>query len=165
VARAHALDDRIKLLVVGSGRGQVGDVEERLHEMVRDRNLDCVVFAGFQRAEALCYRLFDVFVLATRTPEPYATSVVQAMMARTPVVATATGGTPELVREGQTGLLVPPRAPGALADAIVRLTRDAGLRERMIEGAYAEVMACNREQVTTEHAERIYDALLERSGD
>jgi glycosyltransferase involved in cell wall biosynthesis len=161
VARAHELDNRIKLLVVGSGRGQVGDVEDRLHEIVRARKLDCVVFAGFQRAEALYYRLFDVFVLATRTAEPYATSVVQAMMARTPVVATATGGTPELVRDGRTGLLVPPRAPRTLADAIVRITRDADLRGRMIEGAFAEVMAYNREEVVTEHAERIYDALLE----
>jgi glycosyltransferase involved in cell wall biosynthesis len=163
VALAHAQDSRIKLLVAGSGRGQQGDVEEALHSRVRERGLDCVVFAGFQGAEALYYTLFDIFVLATRTPEPYATSVVQAMMAGTPVVATATGGTPELVRPDVTGLLVPPGAPRQLADAILRLADDAGLRRRLTTAARGEVLANNRERTTTPIVEAIYDEALATS--
>lgn len=163
VVEAHALDPRIKLLIVGSGRGQTGDVEDRLHQQVRERNLDFVVLAGFQPHEALYYRLFDVFVLATRTPEPYATSVVQAMLAECPVVATATGGTPELVRDGVTGLLVPPRAPGALAAAILRVARDSSLRRQLVSRGRAEVAANNREEVVTAQVEAIYDQVLAAS--
>jgi glycosyltransferase involved in cell wall biosynthesis len=162
VAIAHAADPRVKLLVVGSGRGQVGDVEDELKRRVAERGLDFVVVAGFQRALALYYRLFDLFVLSTRTPEPYATSVVQAMMAEAPVVATATGGTPELVRDGDTGLVVPPDAPHEMAMAILRLAGDASLRRRVIDAAREEVLAHNRESVTTALAEQLYDAVLER---
>jgi glycosyltransferase involved in cell wall biosynthesis len=162
VAIAHAADPRVKLLVVGSGRGQVGDVEDELKRRVAERGLDFVVFAGFQRAQALYYRLFDLFVLSTRTPEPYATSVVQAMMAEAPVVATATGGTPELVRDGDTGLVVPPDAPHEMAMAILRLAGDASLRRRVIDAAREEVLAHNRESVTTALAEQLYNEVLER---
>jgi glycosyltransferase involved in cell wall biosynthesis len=160
IAIAHARDPRIKALVVGSGRGQVGDVEEALRLRARELASGAVAFAGFQRAEALYYRLFDVFVLATRTPEPYATSVVQAMMAGTPVIATATGGTPELVDDGVTGLLVPPRSPGAIADAILRLTGDSKLRQSMVEAGRREVLSHNRERVTTARVQSIYYEVL-----
>jgi glycosyltransferase involved in cell wall biosynthesis len=160
VALARAVDPRLRLLVAGSGRGQPGDVEDALRRRAGELDAGAVVVAGFQRAEALYYRLFDIFVLATRTPEPYATSVVQAMMAGTPVIATATGGTPELVRDGITGLLVPPRSPRRLADAIVRVVADDGLRRRMAGAARAEVLAHNREQVTTALAERLYAEVL-----
>ena len=157
---ANARDRRIRLLIAGSGRGQDGDVERELNGRVRESGKNCVVIAGFQRDEALYYRVFDVFVLATRTPEPYATSVVQAMMAGTPVVATATGGTPELVRNEETGLLVPPRDPNAMADAILRMVSDPSLRERVIREALAEVMQHNRESVTTALVEAVYDEVL-----
>lgn len=160
VGIARAADPRLKLLVVGSGRGQHGDVEQALRDRAAADSLDYVVFAGFQRAEAVYYRLFDVFVLATRSSEPYATSVVQAMMAGTPVVATETGGTPELVHDGVTGLLVPPSSPEALADAILRLVNDAALRERLARAAQAEVMANNRESVVTDQVEALYEKVL-----
>ena len=160
VAIAHATDPRIRVLVVGSGRGQVGDVEDVVHARAAIDGGASVVFAGFQREQALYYRLFDVFVLATRTPEPYATSVVQAMMAGTPVIATATGGTPELVRDGVTGLLVPPRAPRAIADAILRLASSSALRARLVEAAQSEVLAHNREATTTALVESIYEEVL-----
>jgi len=162
--RANSHDRRIRLLIAGSGRGQDGDVEHELHRRVRESGKDCVVIAGFQRDEALYYRVFDLFVLATRTPEPYATSVVQAMMAGTPVVATATGGTPELVRNEETGLLVPPRDPNAMADAILRMISDRSLRERVIRAARTEVTQNNRESVTTAMVEGVYDEVLSADG-
>jgi len=62
-------------------------------------------------------------------------TVLEAMAAGKPVVATAVGGVPELVDEGKTGFLVPPQAPDALAGAILRLARDPELRKRMGEVA------------------------------
>jgi glycosyltransferase involved in cell wall biosynthesis len=163
VARVHAENRRVRLLFVGEGKGQTGDIEAKLHELVAARQLSFAVFAGFQRAEALYYKLFDVFVLATRTPEPYATSVVQAMMAGTPVVATATGGTPELVRDRQTGMLVPPRAPERMAAAIEELLEDPSLRAHVSEQAQREVMLHNREDLLARRVESIYARLISQS--
>jgi glycosyltransferase involved in cell wall biosynthesis len=160
VQLVHAVDPRVKLLIVGSGRGQSGDVEGRLHQIVKERDLDFVVCAGFQSAEALYYRLFDQFVLSSRTADAYATSVVQAMMAGTPVIATATGGTAELVRDGVTGLLVPPHSPGCIADAILRLVREPVLARQLAQAAQTAVLQHNRESVTTALVERIYDEVL-----
>ena len=53
------------------------------------------------------------------------------MMAWLPVVATRVGGVPELVEDGVTGFLVPPRDPDALADALQKLIADPELRRRM----------------------------------
>jgi glycosyltransferase involved in cell wall biosynthesis len=48
-----------------------------------------------------------------------------------PVAATTAGGIPEVVRDGETGLLAPPESPKALGEALVRLLKDADLRRRM----------------------------------
>jgi glycosyltransferase involved in cell wall biosynthesis len=56
---------------------------------------------------------------------------LEAMACETAVVATATGGIPEVVADGETGLLVPPGRPAALASALERLAADAALRRRL----------------------------------
>ena len=57
--------------------------------------------------------------------------IVEAMASGKPVVASAHGGPTEIVRDGETGLLVPPNDPDALADALARLIADPALRRRM----------------------------------
>lgn len=157
LADAHP---RLKCLIVGTGSGQEGDVEELLRRQIEGAGLTSrVVLAGHQSDEALYYSMLDIFVLSTRTPEPYATSVVQAMMAGTPVVATATGGTPELVEHGRTGLLVAPSSPEEMANAIRALLDDPSLGEEMARKARRHVLAHNREETITGEFERIYRAL------
>jgi glycosyltransferase involved in cell wall biosynthesis len=75
-------------------------------------------------------RAADVFVLSTRA-EGLPISIIEAMAAGVPVVATRVGGVPELVVEGETGLLVPPGDPRALADALRRLIGDPELRLKL----------------------------------
>jgi glycosyltransferase involved in cell wall biosynthesis len=62
--------------------------------------------------------------------EGLGTSILDAMSCGKAVVGTRTGGIPEAVREGETGLLVPPHDEGAMAEAIVRLLQDQALRAR-----------------------------------
>jgi glycosyltransferase involved in cell wall biosynthesis len=72
----------------------------------------------------------DIFVLSSRS-EGFPVSILEAMAAALPVVATEVGGVAEAVLHGETGLLVPPGDPHALAEALERLLRDEGLRRRL----------------------------------
>ena len=108
-----------------------GELREPLERLVRDRGLDRhVILPGF-RADAIgCIKGFDLFVMSSVT-EGLGTSILDAMACSRPVVATRTGGIPEIVEEGSTGVLVPPRDPQAMADAIVTLIESPGMRQRM----------------------------------
>jgi glycosyltransferase involved in cell wall biosynthesis len=73
---------------------------------------------------------FDVLTLPS-LQEPFGRSIIEAMALGAPVVATRVGGVPEIITDGEHGLLVPPDDPRALADAIDRLLGDAALRGRL----------------------------------
>ena len=87
----------------------------------------------------------DLFVLPSLS-EGLPTVICEAMNVGRPVVATAVDGTPEIVRDGSTGLLVPPSDPGALADALARVLEEPGLAARMGE----EALRVGREEYTWE---------------
>lgn len=84
------------------------------------------------------YRAHDVLV-ACSTYEGFGMVVVEAMSQRLPVVATPVGCAPMVVRDGDNGVLVPPRDPGALAAALRRVMQDADLRLAMGDRAAASV--------------------------
>jgi teichuronic acid biosynthesis glycosyltransferase TuaC len=100
----------------------------------------------------------DLFVLPSLS-EGLPTVVCEAMNCGRPVVATAVDGTPEIVRDGETGLLVPPGDPEALAGALARVLDDPALAGRMGEAA----LRIGRERYTWEANARrmteIYEAL------
>jgi glycosyltransferase involved in cell wall biosynthesis len=81
------------------------------------------------------YDALDIFVLPSRKPEPFGRVTVEAMMHGLAVVATNHGGTCELIRDGVTGLLVPPSDPGSLAVAIERLLKDRAWRDQLGQSA------------------------------
>jgi glycosyltransferase involved in cell wall biosynthesis len=83
-----------------------------------------------------CLSEFDIFTLPSRFEgAPY--SLLEAMRAGTPVVVTDVAGNRDAVRDGRTGLVVPPDDPAALADALLKLMDDDSLRERLASGARA----------------------------
>jgi glycosyltransferase involved in cell wall biosynthesis len=116
-----------------------GDLRPSLERQTRELRLEKhVLLPGF-RADVLAFiRGFDIFVMPSLA-EGLGTSLLDAMAAGKPIVATSTGGIPEVVADGETGLLVPVRDDKALAQAIVRLLKDQALRERMGQQALVRV--------------------------
>jgi len=78
-------------------------------------------------------------VVHPATAEGLGVGVLEAAAAGRPIVASAVGGIPEIVRDGETGLLVPPRDSEALARAVLRVLGDSGLAQRLGEAARAHV--------------------------
>ncbi len=86
-----------------------------------------VTFLGFRRDVAEVMSAYDVFVLASWW-EPFGLVLVEAMALGVPVIGTRAGGAPEVVVEGETGLLVPPKDADVLAESIVRLATSPEMR-------------------------------------
>jgi len=120
------------LVVVGDGPER-----SRLEDLARANNVnDRVYFAG-QRSQEETLALMaacDLFVLNS-TYEGFPHVVLEAMCAGLPVVATEVGGTPELVRHGENGLLISPSANGALSKTLLKLLSCSEERQRLAAGA------------------------------
>jgi len=117
---------RVRLVLVGDGAERT-----RLEETARELGVhEHVIFAGRQPSRPTLHWLFDVSVLCS-TGEGFPNSVVEAMAAARPVVATRVGGIPDVVVDGVTGYLVPPSTPDALAKRIAQLLADPNLRSEM----------------------------------
>jgi glycosyltransferase involved in cell wall biosynthesis len=128
----HAPDTRFVIL------GE-GELREHLEKQVHEHHLEKhVLLPGFRTDVLGCIKAFDLFVMSSVT-EGLGTSLLDAMAAARPIVATTAGGIPEIVEDGVNGLLVPPRDARALADAILRALRDADLRRRLGDAGFARV--------------------------
>ncbi|HET7458547.1 MAG TPA: glycosyltransferase [Gemmatimonadaceae bacterium] len=92
---------------------------------------DRVHFLGFRSDVPRLTRAVDVVVHTSTAPEPFGRVLVEGMLAGRPVIATAAGGALEIVRDGETGLLVPPGDADALADAVASLLANPGAMARM----------------------------------
>jgi glycosyltransferase involved in cell wall biosynthesis len=108
-----------------------GMLEENLREMAASFGMsERVHFLGFRRDVIEVVSALDVFALPS-LKEGLSIAVMEAMALRRPVIATAIAGMPEVVRDGETGLLIPPGDVDALAQALLRLLNDPSFAERL----------------------------------
>jgi glycosyltransferase involved in cell wall biosynthesis len=143
----------------------VGDGPERgrIETLARELGIaDRVHLAGERPQLPNLHGLFDVSVLCS-TSEPFPNSVLEAMAASRPVVATDVGGTPDAVREGKTGLLVPPSDPSRLADAISRLYEEPSLRAELGSAGCAAARAGYSASAVIGQVEALYTELAGRA--
>ena len=153
---ALALVPRAHVVLVGRDLEQGGAYQRALETEADRRGVrDRVVFAGERDAAAVLGEL-DVFALPSWT-EGLPLVVLEAMAHGRPVVATPVGGTPEVVLDEVTGLLVPPRDPQALAAALRRLLDDADLRRRFGEAGKRRAAERFSADVMTRRMLELYD--------
>jgi glycosyltransferase involved in cell wall biosynthesis len=140
---ALARVDGVSLVVAGDGPER-GALERRAAELGLDGR---VRFVGpLARTEVLTlFRAADAALLSSAW-ENLPHSVVEALAVGTPVVATAVGGVPEVVRDGENGLLVAPGDVAALADAIRRVS-EPGLRDALAANAAASVAGLDEQRL------------------
>jgi L-malate glycosyltransferase len=144
-----------RFVIVGDGELR-SSLEQQIHRHHLERH---VMLAGF-RVDALeLTKGFDLFAMSS-VSEGMCTALVDAMAASKAAVATSAGGIPDVLVDGQTGFLVPPRDHQAMAQRIVQLLRDESLRRRMGVAALARA----REKFTVERmvegTAAVYDRLI-----
>lgn len=128
---------KIRLRIAGEGHLKE-DLQNRASKLGLAGKVE---FLGRVQDMKPFYGSMDVLVLPSISTEGLPLVVLEAMAAALPIVATTVGGTPEAIRDGQDGLLVPPRDPAALAEAIRRTLADGALRQRLGQNARRRVSA------------------------
>ena len=145
-------------LLVGNGK-QEGELKKLCINLKVEKS---VVFTGERSDIPEILSIIDVFVLPS-IREGLGLSILEAMACGKPVIATDVGGIPEVVKDGVSGILVPPKDPEALKDAILELLDDKGKQE---------TMGCNGKRICDESfnsstmvnkIEHLYDSLIKGS--
>jgi glycosyltransferase involved in cell wall biosynthesis len=126
----YQADRNVRLLIVGDG-----ELMPFLQQLVRKKDLDGVItFAGFRHDRAEVLTAIDIFVHPSLW-EGFGLSILEAMAMGKPIIATNVSAIPELLEDGISGLLVPPKEQGELAGAIEKLLSDRSLRESLGQNA------------------------------
>ncbi|HNS32465.1 MAG TPA: glycosyltransferase [bacterium] len=142
----------VKFLIVGEG-----DKKKSLLEMAEKLELnEHVVFTGYRKDLPDIIKISDVVVLSSLW-EGMPNLLIEAMALRKPVIGTNVGGTIEIVKDGETGFLVPAKDPEMLAGAMLCLLKDKVLRERMGNKGYEFV----KEKLSLQKMVKKYEELYE----
>ena len=119
---------------------------------------DRVIFTGFREDIPEILSILDLFVMPSLL-EGLCTSLMDALYMKVPVVATTAGGIPEVIEHDTTGLLIPPRNPLALAEAIVQLLNDEKKRKFFAKEGRKKVIDQFTVTQMVEKTEKIYKKL------
>ncbi len=145
---------KIKTIIVGEG-----PLSMELDRQAKELDVeDIIFFLGFRKDIPKILSSLDLFVLSSHL-EGMGSSILDAMASRLPVVATKVGGIPEVVIHGETGLLVPPRNPSALARAILMLYSNKTLASRLGQKGYELVHRKFSAEAMADKVVRLYEKI------
>jgi glycosyltransferase involved in cell wall biosynthesis len=166
IARARESAPSVRLILVGDG-----DLREDLERRVSRNGLGgLVTFAGMAPRDDVPTYLAaaDVVVVPSVHYDGYVDGLpnvaLEAMAAARPVIATRVGGLPQVIRDGENGLLVDERDPTALANAIVRLAKDAKLRRTMGELGSALIDSSFNWEIASHRFVDLYERVMRSGG-
>ncbi len=143
----------VKLLIAGSGPARA-DIIESMPQEYSER----LILPGHLEDIQSAYGAADIFVSSARY-EGFGLSILEAMRAGLPVVATEVGGVPEILDHGHSGLLIPQGEPDALEETLLELLHDPELRRSLSEGARNRSEDFTVDKMVEEYR-NLYDDLL-----
>jgi glycosyltransferase involved in cell wall biosynthesis len=154
-----ALGEDWRLLIVGRDDGIGGE----LRNLARTLSIDKYVqFLGQRRDIAAILSASDVGILSSHQ-EGFSIAVIEGMASKLPMIVTDVGGNAEAIVDGVSGLIVPPRDPSGLAQAILRVATDADLRMRLGRAACERVQQHFSIEDCVRQHERLYRAMIASS--
>ncbi|MDP2642847.1 MAG: glycosyltransferase family 4 protein [Candidatus Peregrinibacteria bacterium] len=144
----------IKLVIVGEGPNR-----KNLENLIEDLKLeDHVILLGRRKEIPKLLKSSNIFVLPSRR-EAFGLVNLEAMITPLPVIASAVGGIPEIIKNGETGILVKAEDEKELAKALETLISDSPLREKMAEKGFLRVKENFSAQKMAEKYEKLYSEL------
>ena len=145
------------LCIVGDGPLK-NDIYKLSDELNLKKN---IIFTGFVNNVGEYLRTFDIFVLASKK-EGLGTSIIDALSVGLPVIATKAGGIPELIKNEQNGMLVEPKDPKQLADAIIYLINNEAKRKELGVSAQKSAKKFSVEETVKQNIAE-YKRLIDKS--
>lgn len=127
-------------MIVGEDIEKGGEYRKKLEKLADDLGVkEKIIFTGYRSDIIDLMNIFDVFVLGSTFNEGLPVVILEAMAAKKIVIATSIGGNPEIVVDGQTGTLIPPKDPDKLAQVITYYLNNQEISKQMGEKGYERV--------------------------
>ena len=150
----------VRFLIVGDTALGKEEYQKRMRDLSAELGLaGKILFLGYRKEVVEIIAALDILVLPSLR-EPFGLVSLEAMAIKKPVIATNTGGSPEVVIDGKTGLLVPPRDSGALFSAIIRLLKDKELARKMGAAGRERVTSFFSPEFTISRLQEMYNKIL-----
>lgn len=150
----------VLFLIVGDGPARA-ELEDYAIRLGIEKNM---IFIGYcseiQKVKMLA--LMNIFVTPSTLEGGIPVSLLEAMTMQNPIIATAVGTIPDVIKNGENGILIPPKNSKALSDAIVMLIKDKQLREKIAKNGSKQVKNHFPIESAAKKIEEIYDELLKK---
>lgn len=161
MARLRDRHPGLRCLLVGQVGAADREYGERIERMIGSEGLEGrVILTGFQENVADFVNVMEIVLHTSIDPEPFGRVLLEAMALRKPVIGTGIGAVPEIVLDGETGLLVPPGDPSALAAALGRLLDDPATARRWGVDGFQRLNESFRIEKNIEETEALYREIL-----
>jgi glycosyltransferase involved in cell wall biosynthesis len=161
MARLAQTHPRLRCLIVGDTEPTEPAYRQELEALAQRLGLaERVRFTGYQARIPELLPALDVLAHCSLKPEPFGRVIIEGMAAGVPVVGAAAGAVPEIITDGESGLLVPPGDVEALATAVGRLLDEPALAERVRQAARRRVQEAFSIQAHVRQVQDVYRALL-----
>jgi glycosyltransferase involved in cell wall biosynthesis len=161
LARLAPRYPHLRGLVVGAAEGKDEPYRRELEALAQASGLqERLVWTGYREDVARLMGAMDVLAHTSSAPEPFGRVLIEGMAAGVAVIGTAAGAVSEIIRDGESGLLVPPGDDAALASAIARLLDHPQERAALVATARREVEERFGAASTARGVERVYEELL-----
>ena len=142
-----------------------GPFRTQIKKYVEDKMLtNKIVFTGFQKNISGVMKQLDCFLFTSHT-EGFGTTILDAMACRIPIVATKTGGIPEIVLHGHTGLLAPVKDADALAKCLILIDENPILKNELINKAQVEVNKFTKQKMASQTIDIYLQVIYERASE